>query len=226
MEVKDIIRFIGDYGVTIVCSAVMIFLFIKLTLNQNDMVKKTINDLMKKMVNIHPTPHESDIIDNINENIHGLLSRVQDSLHSDRAYLFLFHNGGKSLSGLSFQKMSCVNEVVNKGIAPCSEQMQLLHRGNFVNLNASLKKEGRYFLDDVSTIEFSDSFSYYFFKDRHVESFYAYGIKDSDGYIVGFVGIDYCTKNQSVLNSDIENKLSELSMRVSGLVNIRKDFID
>lgn len=223
MSVLEIIKAIGDYGVTIVCSAVMLFLFIKMMLNQNDIVKRTLDELMKRLGNVHPTLPESDALDSINENIHNLLQNAQGSLYSDRIYLFLFHNGGKSLSGLSFQKMSCVNEVVKNGIAPCSEQNQLLHRGNFTGLNASLKKTGKYFLQDISSIENSDTFSYYFFKDRHAESVYTYAVKDSDGYVVGFVGIDYCAKNTSVDDSKIETTLSELSIRISSLVNIRKE---
>ncbi len=225
MSVKEIVQFIGDYGVTIVCSAVMIFLFIKMTLNQNDTIKKTLDELVKRIGNAHPTLPESDVIDSINENIHNLLQHMQDKLCSDRAYLFLFHNGGKSLSGLSFQKMSCTNEVVKKGIAPCSEQTQLLHRGNFTVLNSSLKRYGKYFLQDTSLVENTDTFSYYFFKDRHVESVYTYAVKDSEDYIVGFIGIDYCTKNNKVEEKLIEDTLLELSIKISSLVDIKSKYV-
>ena len=217
MSVKEIVQFIGDYGVTIVCSAVMIFLFTKMTLNQNDIIKKTLDELVKRIGNAHPTLSESDVIDNINENIHNLLQRMQDKLCSDRAYLFLFHNGGKSLS--------CINEVVKKGIAPCSEQTQLLHRGNFTVLNSSLKRYGKYFLQDTSLIENTDTFSYYFFKDRHVESVYTYAVKDSEDYIVGFIGIDYCTKNNKVEEKLIEDTLSQLSIKISSLVDIKSKYV-
>ena len=221
MSVEEIIKSVGDYGVTIVCSAVLIFLFVKMFLNQDKMLKTFISDMQKSLKNQHPSLQDSEVLDNINENINGLLHKSRNNLESDRAYLFLFHNGGKALSGLSFQKMSCVNEVVGLGVAPCSEQSQMIHRGNFSLLNSALKKDGLYFVPDTSIIESTDTFSYCFFKSRHVESAYIVAVKDSNGYIVGFVGVDYCMKNIKVDENTIKETLLDLSSRVSSLVDIK-----
>lgn len=221
MSVEEIVKLVGDYGVTIVCSAVLIFLFIKMFLGQNKMLKTFIENTQRSIQNQHPSLQESEMLDNINESINGLLHRSQNKLKSDRAYLFLFHNGGKALSGLSFQKMSCVNEVVGLGIAPCSPQSQMLHRGNFSLLNSALKRDGIYFLPDTSIVEKTDTFSYCFFKSRHAESAYVAALKDSDGYIIGFVGVDYCAKNNKVQEDLIKETLLDLASRVSSLVDIR-----
>lgn len=221
MTFQEILKSVGDYGITVVCSVVLIFVFVKIFMEQNSMLKDFISSVQKSIQNQHPSSQDSEIIDGINDNINGLLHRSQNRLKSDRVYLFLFHNGGKALSGLSFQKMSCVNEVVGLGIAPCSAQSQMLHRGNFSFLNSALKKDGLYFVPDTSVVEKEDTFSYCFFKSRHAQSTYIAALKDSNGYIIGFIGVDYCAKNTKVDEELIKEVLLDLSVRVSSLVDIK-----
>ena len=221
MELAEILTLIGDYGVTIVCSAILIIMFVRLTLNQEKMIKKLFDKFQRESDTRHPSPEESANIDEINEVIRGLLHKIQNKLSSDRAYLFLFHNGGKSLSGLSFQKMSCVNEVVSPGIAPCSKTSQLLQRGNYLSISNALKEKGYYDMELLADLETTDPYIYFFFKDRHTESAYLVPLEDSDGYIIGFIGVDYCSVNKTLNKETILNTLKEFSFRVSSLVDIK-----
>lgn len=190
--------------------------------NQEAMMKKLFENLSNKVSAVHPSPEESSSLDHTNNVIRGLLQRIQNKIHSDRAWLFLFHNGGKSLSGLSFQKMSCINEVVAKGIAPCTSTAKDLYRANYVGISDALKSEGCYSIDSLSEIEETDPYIYYFFKDRHAHSVYLVSLEDADGYIIGFVGVEYCSHNSEIDKDSIIKTIKEFSLRISTMVDMNK----
>ncbi len=222
MEFTNVLKAIGDYGLPLVCSGILVFLYIKMVLDRNKIINGLFEKFSQKIDKLHPSTEESYHVDRINESIRELLQKIQNKLNSDRTYLFLFHNGGKSLSGLSFQKMSCINEVVGRGIAPCANTSQALYRTNYADIVNSLKTNKQYVVESLKDIEESSPYIYCFFKDRHAESAYLVPVEDSDGYMIGFIGIEYCSINTIKSKEEIIETLITFSNRISSLVDIKQ----
>lgn len=169
----------------------------------------------------HPNAEESDTSDIINEKITEILAYVRTETQADRCYLYLYHNGGRSTSGVSFQRMSCTCEVIAPGILPVAADGQNLHKGSYYTLCKMVRENGRYYVPDVSVLEKTDTMTYYRTQMRHIESLYLRGVKDIDGYTIGFVGLDYCSMNRKTDEKVIDRCMTNAVTRISSLVDIK-----
>ena len=222
---EDTVKLISDYGIMVVCSAVLILIVILLF---KDFQKKSESMLSHILKNYdaksgHPSPKETEILDIVNDKIREIITHTRTDLNSDRAFIYLYHNGGASASGLSFQKMSCVSEVVGQGVLPVSDTAQNLHKGPYSEVCRSLREKGEFFVREISEIEASNPLLYRRCTLRHSKSIYLKAIKDNDNYVIGFLGVDYstgCPDEESV--SKVRSVLIRDTYKLSGLIDLRK----
>jgi hypothetical protein len=135
-SVEDYTQLIHTYGASAVIIAV--FLFVLLTVlifilrnsqKTNNQIIKQQQELVNMIVDMakrgesretNPKPiKEPNLVEmflNINNSIKDTLKDVSDELDSDRTSVYVFHNGVFSSHGLPFFKISCVCEIVKKGV--------------------------------------------------------------------------------------------------------------
>lgn len=223
MTAVELIKNIADVGFPIVCSGIFLILVIHMFNKQQKWLEDfiTMSTRSANKDKSHPNSEDVEVLEVINKQMTEELRGLLVSLSSDRAYVFLYHNGGISTSGLYFQKMSCVCEVVNQGVLPMSNNSQQLYRASYSYLCEGLKENYYVKVDDRETLETVDGFMYNELVSRHSHSSYFRAIKDINNKVIGFVGVDYCALNTKIPEDTIRKSLRVVSHKLSPLVDIR-----
>lgn len=221
METLELIKLISDVGFPIVTAGLFIFLAYRAFNKQQDWLEKFINPTSQATA--HPSSEASTQLTVINNKIHSELQMLLHSVAADRTYIVLFHNGGRSTSGLFFQKMSCICEVVSSGIFPFSDHFQNIHCGSYTYMIERLRNEKIIHTIDIKEIQKADSFCYEQLKQRHVSGVFMRSIRDNDDNPIGFVGIDYCGAQPELDVESICTLLKTVTLKISSLVDIRDE---
>lgn len=236
MDFASIVKLITDAGVSVACSAVLIFVFWKIIekeLKESEDARKASEEQNKKILEklldytpyaITPKKYDENVI--IDREINDVLTRLKDSLNPSRAYLVTFHNGGKDLSGLSFLKMSMRNEVTGPSIKPMQSEFQNVFRNTLSYWCNELAEKGFCYVDDYKVLEQVDRSFYDFMDSRGVTSLYGKAIMSHDNHIIGFVGIEYMGTPEVSLDR-IEHCLNDKKMKIETILNFaaNKDII-
>lgn len=220
VQLKELASLITNVGLAIVCSAVLIIFCIAMFKRQQKMIDTLTQALNRKE---HPSEEDTDLLGKINEKIYDEILGDLSALDADRVFVYLYHNGGVSSSGLFFQRMSCICEVVNSGVLPVSDKSQSLYKGTYATLCKSLADTGEWIVEDTEDLSSVDGFLYQRLVADHTESAYYKVLKDSQGRPVGFVGVDYCSINEQISTSMIMDVLTSSSYKIASLVDMRAD---
>ena len=229
-------EWMSKYGVAIVISAAVLFLFIWIIVKDRKAMKELSDKLTEPTANLseavlskftnvlvesispsHPNAEEANKRDDIDREMHLLLKGLIQHTASDRAYIYLYHNGGKSYSGFSFNKMSCLSEAVVPGINPVSRENQQIQRGSFTDLVTGLKEHGEFFIPNVDNAEI-DPIIREWCVTRAARACYLKCFKDHQGYVIGFLGIDYVSTHDMPSEEKIRLMLERASVATTSLV--------
>lgn len=149
-------------------------------------------------------------------NVYTALKFIKSNMHSDRAYVFEFHNGGSYFSGRGQQKFSCTHEVVEAGIsAECmhSQDHRVSNYSQYIN---GLISEGSLSCLDINLIE--DGGFRNLLQSKGVESLYNVPIKTLNGKIIGILGVDYIQKIEKFPTFDNASGVQEFMERQARLI--------
>lgn len=113
---------------------------------------------------------------------------------ADRSYMFQFHNGGKDMLGRGFLKMSMMQEAIGQDIKSIMVKYQNAPRMMFPKLYDALDTDNYYDIPNVENIKDKDPFTYQFMVEHGVKSALFRSIKREDGLMIGFIGMEYMTK--------------------------------
>lgn len=113
---------------------------------------------------------------------------------ADRSYMFQFHNGGKDMLGRGFLKMSMMQEAIGQDIKSIMVKYQNAPRMMFPKLYDALDTDNYYDISNVDEIKEKDPFTYQFMIEHGVKSALFRAIKREDGLMIGFIGMEYMTK--------------------------------
>lgn len=231
MDFATIAKLVIDAGVSIACSAVMLYVFYRLIekhMKDEEALRQASAEQNKKLLEhilestpyaITPKKYNENII--IDKEINSILTKLKESLSSTRAFLITFHNGGKDLSGLSFLKMSMRNEVTAPNIKPLQPEFQSIFRNTFAYLCNEIAEKGQCYVSDLKAIKSLDSSLYDFMDIRGIQEVYCKAIRNYDGHIIGYIGVEYMTK--PTVNMDrIEHCLTDKKNKIEALLNLAK----
>ena len=185
---------------------------------QNDLL---VNEIVKGVVGHTLSNEENIMLTQVESQINDCLKRVQQSTNASRVSLVRYHNGNKGMDGLSFLKMSMTNECVKIGIQPIMQESQNYFRSFLPYWTHQLDKEGKCYIDDVENIKDIDANLYEYLKSRGVQSKYGIAIKNSEGYPIGFICIEYLDKND-VNKPQVEKCLTDKQIKIETLLNLKK----
>jgi hypothetical protein len=148
-----------------------------------------------------------------NEFIQNRLDLLLENTNADRACIFLFHNGGSFFSGQPMKKISCVYEAVSTGIIDRMGEMQNKMVSEYPLMHFSILQNNEFSIPDLNL--FDDSTMKQKWENYGVKTFYAVGIWDLNGCLVGNVSISYI-KEKNILSDDFKKSINDFSKTVSG----------
>ena len=241
MEIGTILGYISEYGISAVIIALLIWLLITYVkkdkrmsekmeeqekkddereAKQQENTEKLYERLYDSLVKISSSPQmhtkeeeeENRIINNF---IDGQLSCLIDENKANRAYVFLYHNGGKDIMGRSFQKMSITNEIVDANTVPIMNNYQNVPRSMFPTLFKTILAQDKLSINKIDDIKETDPVLFQMLQTHNVHAAYMRGIRRADGMVLGFVVIEYVSNSCSDI-TEAEKNLEKKTLRISG----------
>ena len=227
---KEILDAILKYGSTPVLIAVLVFIIIWFARCLKDIsdkqqessqrseertteLFKIIKEVGDNTKHIHPVPEEEENR-RCNDLVMSLLNCLREKSGANRVSCFIYHNGGYSVTGRSFQKMSMLYEVVDGKTVSVMNSFQNVPRTMFFTLTQKLSEQGRYDISDIEDIKETDAITYQTFYARGAKAAYCGVIKDSRKNILGFIVVEYtvdkCEDEEKTKNL-IKNKVEKIS---------------
>lgn len=238
MEWIEVAKTIAELGIMIVCSALVVTIFwlnYKRGNNKDDKKDDKIDDIMNKIqeqndmlvnqiikgVTGHTlSSEENTVLTQVELQINDCLKRVQQKTNASRVSLVRYHNGNKGMDGLSFLKMSMTNECVKIGIQPIMQEFQNYFRSFLPYWIHQLDKTGKCYIDDIEDIKDIDTNSYEYLKTRGVQAKYGIAVKNTEGYPIGFICIEYLDK-KDVDKEQVEKCLVDKQIKISTLLDLK-----
>ena len=227
---KEIVDAIIKYGSTPVLIAALVFIVIGFARCLKDisekqqeasqMSEKRITKLFEMIKEVgdntkhtHPVPEEEENR-RCNDLVMSLLNCLREKSGANRVSCFIYHNGGYSVTGRSFQKMSMLYEVVDGKTVSVMNSFQNVPRTMFFTLTQKLSEQGCYDIRDIEDIKDADAITYQTFYARGAKAAYCGVIRDSRKNILGFIVVEYTADkcNDEKKTKDlIKNKVSKIS---------------
>ena len=227
---KEIVDSIIKYGSTPVLIAALVFIVIWFARYLKDIsdkqqeisqrseertseLFKMIKEVGDNTKHIHPVPEEEENR-RCNDLVMSLLNCLREKSGANRVSCFIYHNGGYSVTGRSFQKMSMLYEVVDGKTVSVMNSFQNVPRTMFFTLTQKLSEQGCYDISDIEDIKDADAITYQTFYARGAKAAYCGVIKDSRKNILGFIVVEYTVDkcNDEKKTKDlIKHKVSKIS---------------
>lgn len=227
MEIVDAII---KYGSTPVLIAVLIFIIIwfakylkSISERQQEISQKSeerttellkmIQEARDNTKHTHPGPEE-DENRRCNELIMNLLNCLREKSGANRVSCFIYHNGGYSVTGRSFQKMSMLYEVVDGKTVSVMNSFQNVPRTMFFTLTQKLSEQGCYDISNIEDIKDADAITYQTFYARGAKAAYCGEIRDSKRNVLGFIVVEYTVdkcSDEKKTKDLIKNKVGKIS---------------
>ena len=153
----------------------------------------------------------------INEQVMAILRDILSEFSASRVYVFSYHNGGHSLTGLDFAKASCTHEVVSLGTRPQQALLQNLPVTMFCAFNRRVLDGKGVRCENIDCFKNSDPSTYETLRMQSIRSIYCVGLYAHGGQPIGFLGIDYCDDTYSMGDEEF-HEMESLAARVATLM--------
>lgn len=237
MDFGTIIGYIAEYGTLPIVLALLIYLVISFHKQNKEMEEKIAEQdkkqdereekqreettkLYERIIKgmsapqLH-TPEEEENNRNVNNFVDSQLSCLLAEEKANRAYVFMYHNGGRDMMGRSFQKMSIMNEMVDANTVPIMGSYQNVPRSMFPTLFKTLVAQDMFSVQRTEDIKETDPVLYQMLTSHNVHTAFFHGIKRADGVILGFVVIEYVSNTCEDMDK-AEKNLEKKTLRISG----------
>lgn len=243
-KVEEYTQLINTYGVSSVIVALfMIILVVVLgymirtnqkTNNQLiDQQQKLVDKLMEglgtqgqeKKDEVQSPPKEKNIVElflNINSGIKDILKDIYTTLETDRAAVYVFHNGVYSSHGLPFFKISCICEMVrmNSGVAKNINAHNGMPLQMFDTSILYLHRNGSMIIADTDD-EADDNVKNSpvlvgMLKSNNIKSAAGIALYDTDGNIMGILIAEFASKRDNL--EEVKDMLIEKAPSLSPIL--------
>lgn len=236
---SEIVQAIATYGVfPVVLAAILVIIIVSFKNQQainkkqqednaakdkrlDEMFHKFLENMSKINKNTDPihTPEEEENNRKVNLLVETQLSLIQSHTDANRVSCFLYHNGGKDITGRSFQKMSMTHEIVDYNTVPVMASFQNLPRMMFPILIKKLAEQGYYYVEDIETIHQEDPTTYQSFKTRGAKSLFVQAIRAENNNVLGFVVAEFITNSFKDVKQ-ITDCMIKKTIRIGGVLEV------
>jgi len=136
-----------------------------------------------------------DFLDSIMENelknnklVNSLLTSLKKDFEADRVYIFTRHNGGNSITGKSFQRMTCTHEVLSDGVSSRQEDSQNILMSS---MNYYIEKVVNDNMQYQDTEDIEDYILKSMCRRYNCQSIIGVPLIDENGTLVAIFGMDW-----------------------------------
>lgn len=213
MTLESTLIAIENHGITFVVTAFVLYYMAKIAnLYYTKLEKKIVSDHAKDLKEKWPQTIEKNTI------VHQLLYKALYEYRWDRAYIFEYHNGWHSISGIDFLKASNTFEVVNENVQQHQKSLQNLPIGMFAFWNLKILQKQAICIPDIETVKNEDVWAYQVLKQQDIKSIYLIGLYDAQGHPIWFFGLDYTGNEMPKCTDQMKKDLEILSYKIAGLL--------
>lgn len=172
--------------------------FLDQQMKQNEMM---LNAFVDKVTTHVPSNEENEKITQISNKIDSLLQDILNKANASRVSVVQFHNGGRGINKQSFLKMSMTNEQVRLGVKPFMPEFKDQFRSVLSYFIKEMTENGICCIQDVNDMINIDTGMYEFMQNRGIEAKFGMPVKNDEGYLIGFVCIEF--NNKEDVNLDV-----------------------
>ena len=143
--------------------------------------------------------------------INEYLQKVLEDTNSMRVYVYRYHNGLPSISGVPFFFQTNTNEVINPGASRLINFEQRIPASIHVGMNNAFVVNKCLLISDTRLNQ--NSQDYYFFESRNAIAVLRCPIYMENGDLFGFVGIDWnhVQNPDTKISDELENVSKDIS---------------
>lgn len=188
---------------------------LKTTQEQNNKLIETIQDANKEMLSkmadkiVHHTitPEESAQQSDIDNQLKDSIIRIRKETKALRTSIVKYHNGGRGINGQPFLKMSMTHEDLVAGVTPLISDFREQFRNLLGSFITTIDKNEKCFIASKEELKEKDASMYEFMSLRNIHTIYGISIKDTAGYPIGFMCLEF--KDSNVNIDKIDNLIKE-----------------
>lgn len=207
MHLVEILKSISEYGISLILSAILIYVIIKLLKIQFDKLAES--NRRKAHDNALALRGEID------EKVYELLNEFTQEHHGLRLHVIEFTNSVTSVAYLPFKYMSCTYEVVSYGIKPEARCIDKLSTSLFSPFLSKLSKSPFIILDGENK-DTTPGVMHHLYEQIGGRYMLAVMLKSNKDKCIGYVAF---YKDKEVQESDIEDLVS-VGSTLSALLGI------
>ena len=124
---------------------------------------------------------------NINNNIVESMDTLLHKINASRVLHFSYHNGGKDYEGRSYQRMSCINEVVCDNVAPIQQKYNNVFRTSMFYIYKELNDNNFFNIKNIDDILKNDPGTHHMLAQDGTKSAFGLIIKNRKAETIGFI---------------------------------------
>lgn len=207
MSFIEVVRQVGDYGLSLILSAVVVYVLIKLIHIQFDKLK----------VAASRKEHDQALAlrSEVDEKVYDVINRFIETHHGLRLQVVEFTNTVTSVAYLPFKYMSCTYEVVSYGTKPEARCIDKLSTSLFSPFLSKLGKE-EYLVLSQQTSEEISGVVHDLYEQIGGENIVCVMLKSGKAKCIGYLAL---FKDRPVEDRDV-NDLLVVGSKLSALLGV------
>lgn len=175
-----------------------------------DLLSTMVVDKMKED-HFKEEPNNCNINNNIVESMETLLHKINAS----RVLHFSYHNGGKDYEGRSYQRMSCINEVVGDNVAPIQQKYNNVFRTSMFYIYKELNDNNFFNIKNIDDILKNDPGTHHMLAQDGTKSAFGLIIKNKKAETIGFIMVCFNETKEDI--KEIITNLKKCAYQIEGI---------
>ena len=250
-SIEGVAKIIDKYGPYITILAVFIIIFIIVVFAMVSFSNKLIKSSLEEKINLlnsqskqnerlieYITDDDKNTDDNsgekrkrdlvgtyidINLILKDAVRTASNELGAERVAIYVFHNGNKSIHGLPFFKVSCINEWSKNGSVAMKTKAyrSITHHSMplyiISEIVENIYEHGEFYESSIKSKRINEDYLQAYLEYSDVDSMYALVIKDSNDNIAGFVVAEF-KENKNFYDEQIRKPIQQILERTSNTV--------
>lgn len=211
MDPETILLWVERIGIAPAILVLLIVLIFKITKIHSTVKSNTAKDNTFTTADSIRDRSEKD--STIRKIMKGLLTEHK----AVRVRVYLFHNGGHSVSGIKFLRMTCTHEIVSPGTKSLAQWYQGLSVSMLPSVMRRISNTEFLCVDDINSFRDSNEDElYYNLKDEGVKSLCGYGLYDTTHLPIGFLTVNFDRKQ--TMDLGLQCAIQESCAKISGVL--------
>ena len=214
-ELTDILKALSTYGTPLIIVAIILFFAVKIG-------NIFVDDFRHRRMSRN---HDAfaELRSRLGATINAILERAVLRTRADRAFIFEFHNGSKSVGGLPFLKMTNTYEALGEGARTEMHKRADMPFHLYQRFVDAVYENDFIVMDVDNRTDRFTQFEYETLIQRDVLLTIRVKITDINRKVIGHAGVDYCLKRPDAATvEDAVRVLRGVAAEVGSLLSVNE----